>query len=423
MTEPICESARPGRARGSSLAVVVAALVASLPAAAQEAGDATELRRQLDRMRAQMQAMEERLHQVEHRAEEAEAKAGADAAPRVTSGNDRVQLSISGHINRAALYATDGRNDEFFHVDNAHSGSRVRFEGRAKFDDDISAGTNLEVQLRTNRSNRVNQSQKAPNGETTFDRRRVELFLASETYGRIWLGHGPTATDGIVDADLSGTGVVNAAAAHDLAGGMFFFDKTAGAVSNVAVRHVFDDLNGLGRDDRLRYDSPSFHGFMVSGSTVSNGAADVALRYGARFDGTRVALAAGYGAASTHLGYDVLGGSASILFENGFNLTLAGSKQMLSTTGRSDPWYGYAKVGWQGRPFTFGRTAVSIDYWHGRHFGMNGDRSRAYGAAVTQTVDRIGTELYLGARRYTLARAGVDMDPVDGAMSGARIRF
>lgn len=119
----------------------------------------------------------------------------------------------------------------------------------------------------------------------------------------------------------------------------------------------------------------------------------------------------------------MLGGSASILFENGFNLTLAGSKQMLSTTGRSDPWYGYAKVGWQGRPFTFGRTAVSIDYWHGRHFGMNGDRSRAYGAAVTQTVDRIGTELYLGARRYTLARAGVDMDPVDGAMSGARIRF
>ena len=65
--------------------------------------------------------------------------------------------------------------------------------------------------------------------------------------------------------------------------------------SKRAPNAIYDQCSfHLSRDDRLRYDTPSFAGFMLSTSWVDGDELDVALRYGREFNGTEVAAAPSY---------------------------------------------------------------------------------------------------------------------------------
>ncbi len=418
---------RGGVLRAASLALGMVA--AATPALAQ-VGEVEALRQQIESMRKGMELLENRLEELAGR--EAGTAARIDAVEEsgrsvperlVTSGRDDVQLSISGHINRGLLIANDGDSTEVFHVDNSFSGSRVRFEGSARFTEDISAGTNLEVQLRTNRSDRVNQIDNEPIGQTSFDRRKVEFYFDSESLGRIWVGQGSTASDGITGSDLSGTTVIQENAVQDFAGGILFFDGNTNALSDTQVRQAFDDLDGLSRRDRLRYDTPVVGGFMLSGSLIRNGGADIALRYGTTVNGVRFAASGAFASAITEDNEQIAAGSASVLLPSGFNATVAAGTALQREAGRDDPTYIYGKLGYRFAAFDFGGSALSVDYYEGWDMDRNEDTSRSVGLAAVQTVDRLGTELYLGLRGYDLDRAGADFDPVVAALSGARVRF
>ena len=347
-------------------------------------------------------------------------------AAEVSSGSDSVSLTLSGQVNRGLLYADDGTNSNVTHVDNDNSSTRFRLIGKGTLNEDITVGTQIEVQMESNSTANINIDGSTTGGNDggSFTERKLEVFFDSKTFGRLWIGQGDTASNGTSEVDLSGTTVVAYSGIADMAGGIDFggFDFVAGApiVADANIGTVFSNFDGLSRDDRIRYDTPKFAGFQLSASNADRKKSDVALRFSGDIGaGFKLAAAAAY---AINGGTDPqINGSASILHSSGFNLTGAYGQQDIDGSTR-DPVFFYGKVGYILKGES-GSTAFSIDFASAEDVELAGDEFTSIGAAVVQKFDKIGTEIYLGVRTHELDRTAVNVDDILAVLGGARIKF
>ncbi len=343
----------------------------------------------------------------------------------VRSRGDKVSVKIYGQVNRGVLYVNDGENKEFFHVDNDNSSTRIGLLGSAKLNDDFSVGTKIEVQFESNSTANVSQDNKSGVGPNNFTERHLDLFFKSETFGKLSLGQGDTASNGTSEVDLSGTSVIGYAGVGDMAGGMKFFDQNTNALSDVTVGGGFlSDMDGLSRRDRVRYDTPAFAGFTVSGSATEREQQDVALRYSGKFPWFKLAGAAAY--ANTDKSSSIenqYNGSVSVLFDNGLNVTLAGGQRAMLASNREEPLFYYAKLGYKADFFAIGTTALALDYGRYDNLEQNDDTGDTFALLAVQNLTQLGTELYIGYRLYRLERPGTDFDEINAVLTGARIKF
>ena len=124
--------------------------------------------------------------------------------------------------------------------------------------------------------------------------------------------------------DLSRTDVVLYSSVSDIVAGLQFRTRGGKNLTGIKVSDAFNDQDGLSRQSRLRYDTPSFYGFSLAGSVVSNQRADAALFWGGQGYGFKAAAAAAVSDPNqnnTDLRYN---GSFSMLHEHtGLNLTLS----------------------------------------------------------------------------------------------------
>lgn len=346
----------------------------------------------------------------------------AASAGTIVSGSDRIKLSISGQINRAVNFVDDGYSAKIYHVDNAASNTRFRLAGTARVSDDLSLGSRLEVAAAPDMSTQVSQNDQSPGN--FLDTRWAEVSLTSHRYGKIYLGKGDTASNSTAEVDLSRTDVVQYASIADIAGGMLFREKGAdGAFTAVRVADAFSDQDGLSRQSRLRYDSPRFFGFGLSGSLVSNQRSDLALFWGGEGYGFQTAAAAALANPrldDNGLRYD---GSFSVLHTgSGLNLTVSGGRQEIHN--RQDAVNFYAKVGWLANLNRFGITVFGVDYTLSRNLPANDDKGYSLGAAAVQSFDSLATELYLQYRIFSLDRkSGPAVGDINVGTVGARIKF
>jgi predicted porin len=301
-------------------------------------------------------------------------------ASPVSSGGNKVVLSISGQVNRALLWGDDGHDSKLHQVDNNNSSTRFRIVGEAKPIYETVVGMDLETEIRPNSSatQTLTQNQPQPASAVTFTVRQAEAYMANPEYGGVRLGFGSTASYLTAEVDLSGTAVASYVQVPDFNGGFAFREKGAAMVPGgprgalvpspansfgPAVGSVFNFFDGLGRDDRIRYDSPVWGGFQLSASLLDGGAADLAARFARQYDDFQIVSAIGLATATSRshtqpgsYGYagvpagaggisiggtnsapgsptiaDVsangskqLDGSISVLLKSGFNVTLAG---------------------------------------------------------------------------------------------------
>ena len=96
---------------------------------------------------------------------------------------------------------------------------------------------------------------------TDFLLRKLEVIIDTPRHGRFWLGQGSMASDGSAENDLSGTSVAGYSAVGSIAGGQFFRFPD-GQLSEARVFGGFRNFDAL-RKLRVRYDTPSFHGFTM----------------------------------------------------------------------------------------------------------------------------------------------------------------
>ncbi len=355
--------------------------------------------------------------------------AAAPPAKVVTSGEDKVKLAISGQINRALSIADDGDKTDAYFVDSDVSNTRVRFVGTALINEDLTLGTKLELAFAPNESGDVNQ-EKQESGDFN-DQRYAELTLMSKRYGMLYLGKGDTSSNSTAEVDLSGTDLIQYASTADIVGGLFFRQSGDDALLNgeggrlkVRVSDAFKDFDGLSRKSRLRYDTPNFHGFGLSGSVISDRRWDTALRWGGEGYGVKAAAAAAVAYLhedDSDYQYD---GSFSVLHEaTGLNFTFStGTKD--ADNQDDDPYNLWGKIGWLTSLNSFGKTAFGIDYGHSENIAAEDYEGDTFGVAVVQNFDKWATQVYFQFRNFSLdTNDDPNVSDINVGTLGARVKF
>jgi predicted porin len=339
----------------------------------------------------------------------------------VTSGEERVKLSISGMVNRAVNVVDDGKDTDAYFVDNDNAESRFTFLAKAKINEDLTFGSKLELTIAPDKASDVNQNNKEAGD--VFEQRWAAVAIESKRFGKMSLGKGFTASYGIASRDLSKTSVISYVTVADTAGGMLFRQKGDDTLTNLQVNQAFQSYDGLNRRSRVRYDTPTYSGFQLSTSLLTAQKYDVALWWGGQGYGFKAISAAGVADPKlddTDLQY---AGSFSLLHdETGLNLTL--STGLLERDKQADGENYYAKLGWIADLFSVGETAFAIDYNQTENQPTEDDDGYSTGVAAVQFFEKYGTEIYFLYRKYSLDR---DVEPevhdIDVVSIGTRVKF
>lgn len=339
--------------------------------------------------------------------------------------NDYIDLKISGQLNQAVMHFNDGVRSRTFFGNNNISDSRIKFNTVAKTSSYFNLFTTAEIGIRNDSSNVISQVNPSPSDTLVI--RIAEAGIESPAYGKLSLGHGKTASDGTAEIDLSGTEMIGASAIQKMGGSMIFSTKGTDVLAdNPSIGNVLDNLDGLSRLGRLRYDSPKFAGFQVSGSVIERSDSDIALRYNQELSSAKIAAAIALENNSTiqsTVPGRAVDGSVSVLFNNGMNVTIAGGKVHADLPNRNDPFYHYVKLGYQMNLVSAGKTNASIDWGKFSNYALNNDKASSYGLAVVQNFKQWNADYFLGFRTFYLDRSTKRFNRMKLAATGLTIKF
>ena len=336
------------------------------------------------------------------------------AAILAASPAQAVDFGISGQINRAMMYVDDGHTGKWFFVDNENSSTRFRFTGSNEFENSWKVGIVWEVEMQSNASNEVNMEIN-DTSDITFRERKME-FWVSQTYGKVWMGQGDTASNGTSEVDLSGTTVAAYSSLADIAGAFVFQDNGAGI--GVTVGGSRSNFDGLSRKDRLRYDTPTFAGFYGSASVMSESRWDGALRYSGDLGWGKLAAAGAYAdlGTSSDTQDGIISTSASLLLPMGLNFTVSYAKRDQDNT---DPWNIFGKVGYQ----FLEKHAASIQYGRTENLSAKDDKGDTFSLAYVFSPWK-SVEFYANYTVHMLDRdVGSDPDDINVGFFGGRVKF
>ena len=168
-----------------------------------------------------------------------------------------VEFAVSGHINRAMISVDgggpsgmDANDGDLQHVDANASQTRFRFTGSEELESGMTAGVQLEYGLTGN-----------------VRHANVSLNTAG---GKITIGHGSVATDGVTEANLGGPSW--------LGGVTHWCSYYSPADASPACQS-----NDGGRMPSLRYDTPALGPATISTSIADNNYWDIKLQIAGSF--------------------------------------------------------------------------------------------------------------------------------------------
>ena len=271
----------------------------------------------------------------------------------------------------------------------------------------------------------------------------ANVFVHSETFGRITIGRGETASAGIGGITLGGIAHVTNSD-PTLRGGWHEVFNTGRRLGDIAP-----DTTGVTRGDIVRYDSPTIAGFVISGSfgeADHSGAPydaddywDVALRYAGEFGAVRVAGGASY-QDYDRIGKDYSQSNATVsasVQHVPTGLFVSGSASAIERDAPFSPGKGetdsasayYVHVGARKNWFGIGATTVYGEYGRTSSGGEAGaffyDNSKTtnFGLGVVQNIDAAAMSLYLTFNSIDADIGGVDGEDMDIITAGARVKF
>ena len=355
--------------------------------------------------------------------------AGLVVAPVLSA--QAYEFAISGQINRMAVQLDNGDQDSLFFLDSDSSSSRIRFVGSGDLGAG-KAGMTIEHQFESNTSAKAD----LPNVNSGSDEdsiRKVEGWFSGD-WGKITLGQGSDAIDGVTEVDLGGTVWTGGVYAFpvDMMGGVTFVDSSTGARSDTTVSQAITTFDG-GRRDRVRYDSPTLGGalsFAVSladgerldanvGGTHEFGQSTFAWRVGISDQGdigTAVTSASG-ALEPDNIEPSVTVGSAALKIGN-WDFTYSFGEEDRDEAGVDDAENTYIRLGYvadNGHSFAIG-TGTFDD------FKQNNDEAEVFqfgwGYSPNSSVD-----LYASWTEAELDRPGSSFEDVTAILVGTRIKF
>lgn len=379
----------------------------------------------------------------------------------MATGNDTVRLTFSGQINRALNIIDDGIDTDVYQVDNENASSRFRFIGETSPFRETQAVSLFEFEWPANGSLDVNQLEpNVPDAlNKTLNLRLLEVGFSNNRYGSFFIGKGWMASDGTSETDISGITTPAWVGQTFAYGGMLptqnnadleyvprgtppdpddfdsqeEYEAALGDFSVVSSNfvNVFslgNDLDGLSRQQRIRYNTPIFGGFQFSTSAAVDDLYDAAIRYGGNTSWARFAAAASWWTDAGDGGYEGYSGSASMLLTDddawwgGLSLTVSAAQQDFDDQDNTPLTY-YGKLAYTDRFFDIGRTGFAIMYSRNEDFRVTDETMDIVTVGFSQNVDALGTELYAGFTNTTFDNPDIDYNDMNMVQVGAMIRF
>ncbi|RIA47446.1 porin-like protein [Dichotomicrobium thermohalophilum] len=385
-------------------------------------------------------------------------------ATTVRKGNRVVSVQLYGQVNRALMFWDDGVDSDVYEVDGDGSGTRIGVRGSGALMSGVEAGYRLEWELQTNDSSDVSQFNHEGDGvKDGIALRQANVYLDG-SFGRVTLGQQSSALDGVAQVNLGGTFAVPDSTS---VGGFLIRDDNENVTPGFTWGDVIFDGDG-GRNNGIRYDSPSLAGFILSAFWGEDDLAQVALRFSKEWNSVRVAAAVGYGLSDPDLktegpgagtgleGSDdelewVVGSVSAMHVPTGiFAMFSAHDSELDYEAAGTDDlershWYVQAGVNknWTG----MGSTRIFGEYGEHETEGavaisdgvfdpsfLTGDaEATVIGGGIEQTFDAAATDVYLHVRNYELdgdtpdeyveQEYEGDAEDLTTVMGGMRVKF
>lgn len=341
-------------------------------------------------------------------------------------GNRVVSLQVYGTVAKGLLIWDDGVDSDAYVVDNDAISTILGFKGEASIKPGLKAGYKIELAVSGATTGGVNADNDE--GSSALAIRHNNLYIESETFGRLTIGQQSTASDGAAEISLANTLTV-ANPDHTPA---FFVNGAVGDGGGITVQEFSADYDG-GRDDLIRYDSPSVYGFILSAAWGDDDYYDVALRFAKEFNSVKVAAGIAYanaddknfdGPADENLGkFEQVIGSISVMHvPTGLFANFAAGQREYDETDVEGSFY-FVQGGIEKKFFASGATTLYGEYGNYEDIVFEGTSAELFGLGVVQHIDSAAMDVYAQARFYSFEEDGEDLEDVSSVMLGAKIDF
>ena len=328
----------------------------------------------------------------------ATAVAGAIAPMAVQA----LDVSVSGHVNRAIRFADNGVGSDVQHVDGA-SPSRFRVTEADEAMPGVTFGGGLELGVTSNSGWAQNVEEEDVG--TSLGIRHSYLYLSGD-FGKITIGHTTPAGNSAMGSSHN-----QAWAATEYTPDIYTsmgVMMTDGMASGYSVLDFMPSIS-IGRQNTLRYDTPSIGPLTVSGSLQKDGATDHAWSFGASL-GHDVGAVKVKGAMI--LQEDILVMSGGLAFANGTSVNAAWGTNDVGSRGYEDMYINVAH--------TCGNMSMAIDY---RSTDDDADmEGRKIGLGANYAVGA-GVNVYAGFHTYSFDAPGMDFEDINAFHVGSQVAF
>jgi len=369
-------------------------------------------------------------------------------ATAVRHANRNVRLTLSGQVNSQLMYFDNGIDSDVFVMDSDESSTRIRLAAEGTIQPGVTAGLIIEFDIEIAGGANIgpldgDEGDLRPDDDAENIQLRRANWWVNGSLGRISIGQGSMASDGFAEVSFANTWV------GSVGYGLGVTNIGAFTAVNLGGRSWFalGTDNDTSRRNRVRYDTPTFAGFTLSGAWGEDDEYDVALRYANEFGGIRVAAALAYHVdeddetAADDRDTERWGGSLAIM-HNPSGIHLQGGYNVLETDidgggevfSRTHWW---VAAGIQFRVSSLGISEVTVDYIRNDNDTSDGlgvlldtVEYDSYGIGFAQNIDAIGANLYLSYRFHeaevTASNGGLALgnsDDFQQIQFGMRIRY
>ncbi len=352
-----------------------------------------------------------------------------------------VKYKLSGQINRAAVYQNDGENSDIQFVDNGASGTRWRMNGSEDIGNGMKVGFNWEWQASSN----PGTAAIGADGDTFGSALRKAEVWFSGGWGKVSLGQGDGAGNGLTEIDLSDTWNAAYVVQDEMGGDMEWrtsaggniagastidLDTTGGGIvtasagtpESLTYGETYQTYDAFSRYDRIRYDSPALGPVTLSVSAGAQDKYEGAVRWSQGIGGGQISAGLFYGQHSAGGIDSTAGGSVAYLFSFGTNLLVSYSESTPTgaATTKGKNWY--AKVGHK-----WGNNAVSLGYGVTEDApGAVGFKNAGVNIGFNHNIPKAKVDLYAGLNFATLDSSPAGTPSVDDIYTmtiGTRLKF
>ena len=257
----------------------------------------------------------------------------------LSSPGHAMEFKVSGQVNRAITVADNGNETDYSSVDSIGSNSRFRFTGNEKMANGMNVGFIYEMSVVQFGSTEFDIGKNSGGGDVNLDTRKIDIYLEGD-FGKVSFGKGDGAGYYANMMDYSGTLYYGGGAWYTLySSGISFVDDNGNQLYKIGqTNSVF---NAVGRQERIRYDSPSIGGLVLSTSLDNGNAYELAARYHVDLPGAKLATGLSWvdtndlnieasptngqplTPGSEFKAKQVLSASASLLLDGGLNFTVS----------------------------------------------------------------------------------------------------